>query len=393
MATRKLIRITTVPISLEKLLEGQLTYMKNHFEVTAISADVERLKVYGAKNKVKVFPVEMTRQITPIKDLKALLKLVRFLKNEQPAIVHTHTPKAGIVGMLASKLAGVPIRLHTVAGLPLTEATGKKRELLETVERITYRCATKVYPNSKGLYDFIRARNFTVDTKLKIIGKGSSNGIDTHHFDPELFTEEAKYDFRKELRISTTDFVYVFVGRLVGDKGINELVQAFEICRLKQSRAAKLLLVGPLESELDPLEASTLKLIKENKNIIAVGYQQDVRPYLTISDALVFPSYREGFPNVVMQAGAMGLPSIVTDINGCNEIIEDSKNGLIILRKNIEALVNAMLKIINDQQLYLKLKQNARPMIVNRYRREEVWQALLEEYESLLQEKGLSLDK
>ena len=393
MAIPKLIRITTVPISLEKLLEGQLTYMKDHFEVTAISADVERLKVYGAKHKVKFFPVEMTRQITPIKDLKALLKLVRFLKNEQPAIVHTHTPKAGIVGMLASKLAGVPIRLHTVAGLPLTEATGKKRELLETVERITYRCATKVYPNSKGLYDFIRARNFTVDTKLKIIGKGSSNGIDTHHFDPELFTEEAKYDFRKELRISTTDFVYVFVGRLVGDKGINELVQAFEICRLKQSRAAKLLLVGPLESELDPLEASTLKLIKENKNIIAVGYQQDVRPYLTISDALVFPSYREGFPNVVMQAGAMGLPSIVTDINGCNEIIEDSKNGLIILRKNIEALVNAMLKIINDQQLYLKLKQNARPMIVNRYRREEVWQALLEEYESLLQEKGLSLDK
>ena len=393
MAIPKLIRITTVPISLEKLLEGQLTYMKDHFEVTAISADVERLKVYGAKHKVKFFPVEMTRQITPIKDLKALLKLVRFLKKEQPAIVHTHTPKAGIVGMLASKLAGVPIRLHTVAGLPLTEATGKKRELLETVERITYRCATKVYPNSKGLYDFIRARNFTVDTKLKIIGKGSSNGIDTHHFDPELFTEEAKYDFRKELRISTTDFVYVFVGRLVGDKGINELVQAFEICRLKQSRAAKLLLVGPLESELDPLEASTLKLIKENKNIIAVGYQQDVRPYLTISDALVFPSYREGFPNVVMQAGAMGLPSIVTDINGCNEIIEDSKNGLIILRKNIEALVNAMLKIINDQQLYLKLKQNARPMIVNRYRREEVWQALLEEYESLLQEKGLSLDK
>ena len=393
MATRKLIRITTVPISLEKLLEGQLTYMKNHFEVTAISADVERLKVYGAKHKVKFFPVEMTRQITPIKDLKALLKLVRFLKKEQPAIVHTHTPKAGIVGMLASKLAGVPIRLHTVAGLPLMEATGKKRKLLETVERITYQCATKVYPNSKGLYDFIRARNFTVDTKLKIIGKGSSNGIDTHHFDPELFTEEAKYDFRKELRISTTDFVYVFVGRLVGDKGINELVQAFEICRLKQSRAAKLLLVGPLESELDPLEASTLKLIKENKNIIAVGYQQDVRPYLTISDALVFPSYREGFPNVVMQAGAMGLPSIVTDINGCNEIIEDSKNGLIILRKNIEALVNAMLKIINDQQLYLKLKQNARPMIVNRYRREEVWQALLEEYESLLQEKGLSLDK
>lgn len=394
MATPKLIRITTVPLSLEKLLEGQLAYMQDYFEVTAVSADAQRLKIYGAKHKVKVFPVEMTRQITPIKDLKALLKLVRFLKKEQPAIVHTHTPKAGIVGMLASKLAGVPIRLHTVAGLPLMEATGKKRKLLETVERITYRCATKVYPNSKGLYEFIRVQNFTLNTKLKIIGKGSSNGTDTHHFDPELFTEEAKYDFRKELGISATDFVYVFVGRLVGDKGINELVQAFsEICRLKQSRTTKLLLVGPLESELDPLEASTLKLIKENTNIIAVGYQEDVRPYFAISDALVFPSYREGFPNVVMQAGAMSLPSIVTNINGCNEIIEDSKNGLIIPRKNVEALVNAMLEMVGDQEQYLKLKQNARPMIVYRYQREEVWQALLEEYKSLLQENDLSLDK
>jgi len=156
MTKPKLLRITTVPLSLEKLLEGQLGFMQNYFEVTAISSDTDRLKKYGKQNDLNVFPVEMTRQITPISDTKALLKLYKYLKKEKPTIVHTHTPKAGIVGMLAAKLAKVPIRLHTVAGLPLMEATGKKRKLLDMVEKMTYSCATKVYPNSKGLYDFIK---------------------------------------------------------------------------------------------------------------------------------------------------------------------------------------------------------------------------------------------
>src|SRR5690606_4280347 len=151
----KLIRITTVPLSLEKLLEDQLTFMNQFFEVTAVSADEERLKIYGHKNGVKIFPVEMTREITPIKDLKALKSLYSFLKQEKPLIVHTHTPKAGIIGILAAKMAGVPIRLHTVAGMPLLEAQGTKRKILNAVEKLTYSCATRIYPNSKGLAQII----------------------------------------------------------------------------------------------------------------------------------------------------------------------------------------------------------------------------------------------
>ncbi|MBA3985862.1 MAG: glycosyltransferase, partial [Flavobacteriales bacterium] len=153
---KKLIRITTVPISLRILLKGQLAFMRNHFEVLAISAGPqEELEEVGIRESVPTKMVEMTRFITPLQDLKAVWQLYRLFRKEKPHIVHTHTPKAGIVGMLAAKLAGVPHRLHTVAGLPLLEATGGKRKLLDAVEKITYRCATKIYPNSKGLYDII----------------------------------------------------------------------------------------------------------------------------------------------------------------------------------------------------------------------------------------------
>lgn len=381
----KLIRITTIPLSLEKLLVGQLESMQSKFEVTAISADKEKLFELGKANKYNTFHLEMTRKITPWKDLKAVFKLYKYLKKEKPEIVHTHTPKAGIVGMLAAKLARTPIRLHTVAGLPLMEATGIKRKILNAVEKLTYYCATHVYPNSNGLKEFILSEGIAKEEKLNIIGNGSSNGINTSHFNPVLFSTEQKQSLRKKLNIKIQNFVFIFVGRLVSDKGINELIEAFKVIS-KESKNARLLLVGPLETELDPLKEETLKEIEYNDAIVSVGYQNDVRPFFAISNVLVFPSYREGFPNVVMQAGAMGLPSIVSDINGCNEIIQEGKNGLIIPPKDTKALEQAMEKIQLDETLRNKLQSNARKMIVNRFEQSLLWEALLEEYQRLLQE-------
>ena len=197
--SQKLIRITTIPLSLEKLLEGQLTFMNDYFKVTAVASEKGRLEKFGLDNGVETFHVEMTREITPTKDLKALFKLYRFFKREKPAIVHTHTPKAGIVGMMAAKMAGVPIRLHTVAGMPLMEATGAKRKILEQVEKLTYSLATKVYPNSKGLKNVILDQNFSKTEKLKVLGEGSSNGINIQFFNPEDFTAEQKEQIRKSL--------------------------------------------------------------------------------------------------------------------------------------------------------------------------------------------------
>lgn len=382
----KLFRVTTVPISLKILLKGQHRFMSQHFEVLGISSQGKELIEVHDEEGIKVIPIHMSRKITPLQDINSLWKMYKFIKQQQPQIVHTHTPKAGIIGMLAAKLAGVPIRLHTVAGLPLMEAVGNKRKVLDFVEKLTYSSATKIYPNSKGLYDFILQNNYTSIDKLKVIGEGSSNGIDTKFFSCQYFSQENQAQLKMKLNIQQDDFVFVFVGRLVGDKGINELIEAFSQLTIHN---AKLLLVGPLESELDALQIETLKEIEANPKIISVGFQKDVRPYFAISDCLVFPSYREGFPNVVMQAGAMGLPSIVSNINGCNEIIIEGENGTIIPVKDSEAIRSAMLKMIEDKEFYFKLKENSRSMIRSRYEQSVVWDALLQEYETLLKEKNI----
>ena len=378
----KLIRITTVPLSLEKLLENQLKFMKSFYEIIAVSSDKQRLKDFGVDQGIDVFHVELTRKITPIKDLKAVYKLYKFLKKEKPYIVHTHTPKAGVVGMLASYLARVPNRIHTVAGLPLLEAEGIKRIVLNFVEKLTYACATKVYPNSFALKKIIIEYNFTSEKKISVIGKGSSNGIDTSYFNPKLYSTETKIKLRKELKISEKDFVFIFVGRVTGDKGINELVEAFD--RLCESYSeVKLLIVGPYEDDLDPINDLSKKSIKNNGNIITTGYKKDVRGYFSISNVLTFPSYREGFPNVVLQAGAMGLPSIVTDINGCNEIIRESVNGKIIPVKDTKSLYKAMVSFLENYQLRDSLGNESRKIIKENYEREVFWKELLEEYKKL----------
>ncbi len=382
MSKLKLIRITTVPISLEKLLEGQLAYMKEYYDITAISSDKQRLGQYGVKEGVETYHIEQTRKITPLKDLNAVLKLYKFLKREKPLIIHSHTPKAGIVGMTAAYFARVPLRLHTIAGLPLMEAKGVKKLLLLVIERLTYRFATNVYPNSKGLYDYILFKRLTSKKKVKVLGQGSSNGIDTKYFSREHFSETDILQKRNEYNIPANEFVYVFVGRIVKDKGIDELVSAFTELQKREINCT-LLLVGPFEEELDPVSENTKIEIATNAKIITTGYQSDVRIFYAMSNALVFPSYREGFPNVVMQAGAMGLPSIVSDINGCNEIIVENKNGIIIPVKDRQVLFDAMKKLLEDKPLYTNLQNNARSLITERFDQKEIWQILLNEYKML----------
>lgn len=377
----KLFRVTTVPISVEKLLGNQLTYMNQFFHVTAISADEDNLKKAADKLGVQCHAIEMTRKITPLADLVSLWKMYRYFKKEKPDIVHTHTPKAGLIGMLAAKLAGIKVRLHTVAGLPLMEAEGTKRKILNFVEKFTYGCAAKVYPNSSGLYNFILSEKFCGKEKLKILGNGSTNGINIDNFSTESISEQHKIDLKNKLGIKDNDFVFIFVGRLVKDKGINELIAAFKKLNYPDVR---LLLVGPYETELDPLDDNTLKEIGDNKNILTVGYQKDVRPYFAVSDALAFPSYREGFPNVVLQALAMEIPVIVSDINGCNEIVMDGINGLIVPPKNEERLFSAMNRFL-ERDFYMKIKDVTRQSIL-KYDQKILWEHIRAEYNSFLKQ-------
>lgn len=373
----KIVRITTIPDSLKDLLEGQLRFMSQYYDVIGISGNGDSLKAVRENEGVRTEVVEMTRTISPLKDLKAVYRLYKILKKEQPHIVHSHTPKAGTIAMFAAKLAGVKHRFHTVAGMPLLVAKGPKRVLLNIVEKFTYGCATKVFPNSFGLKEIIISEGFTSENKLSVIGQGSSNGIDIDYFDNTLQKADDVEALKQELNIDQ-QFVFVFVGRLVADKGINELAQAFN--NFSKNHVAKLVLVGWRESELDPLLPETEEILEQNENIIDVGFQYDVRPYYAIADALVFPSYREGFPNVVLQAGAMEVPSIVTNINGCNEIIKEGENGVIIPVKDVKAIEEAMIYFITNPDHHELMRTNSRKNIVDNYRHTYIWNELLKEY-------------
>ena len=321
----------------------------------------------------------MTRKITPIKDIVALFKLICIFHKEKPDIVHTHTPKAGLLGMLAARLTCVPCRMHTVAGLPLLVSTGLKRKILELVEKLTYACATNIYPNSFNLSKIIIDHGFTKCNKVKVIANGSSNGVDTSFFSLSALTSEEKNRFR-----NNDVFSFIFVGRVVKDKGVNELLLAFSSLTRKYNNL-RLLLVGAFEKDLDPISMDSEKIIAENQYIQFVGFQEDVRPYMAASDVLILPSYREGFPNVVMQAGAMELPCIVTDINGCNEIIKQGINGVIIKPRNTTGLIEAMEYFIANKARAKEMGEKARLIVRNHYERHIVWEALLQEYHRFIQ--------
>lgn len=379
----KIIRITTVSSSLKGLLKGQLGFMSTHYEMLGVASDeADHLKAYSKREGVRTIHVPMTRKITPLKDLVGVYRLYKLIKKEKPFIVHTHTPKAGTLGMFAAKLAGVEHRLHTIAGLPLVEITGMKRRLLNLVEKFTYSCATLILPNSFGMRDIILTEGFCKSDKLKVLGNGSSNGIDTSIFDPQNVSSDTVATLKADLNIKKNDTVFLFIGRIVNDKGIKELVEAFsKLCAKQQN--VKLLLVGSKEDHLDPLDENTEANISTNPNIICTGEASDVKPYYALCDIFVFPSYREGFPNVVLEAGSMGKPAIVSNINGSNEIVIQDYNGLIVPKKNSEQLYKSMLYLLDNTKICRHMASNARINIVEKYQRQDIWKEILNLYKSL----------
>ena len=381
------LRITTVQESLESLLKGQMRFfVEQGYQVSMASAVTkpEQLANLEAHEGCKHYELPLTRQITPIKDLLAIWKTYRLIRNLRPNIVHTHTPKAGMVGMIAAWFARVPIRLHTVAGLPLMERTGFTKQILIAVERMTYRFATEVFPNSFGLQNYI-FQHISSSTKIKVIGQGSSNGINIHYFSKTEVIEQQARLLREELGLSPQAFVWIFVGRMVKDKGINELIAAF-LDFEQQYPNQKLLLVGPYEQALDPLLPQTISAITAHSNIFHVGFQKDIRPYLAVADALVFPSYREGFPNVPMQAACMGLPLILSDINGCNELIINNQSGLLIPPKSSDAIFEAMQRLYLSAELRLSLAREGQRDIQEKYSQIVVWHKIKAAYDALLRQ-------
>uniref|UniRef100_UPI0039A529F2 glycosyltransferase family 4 protein n=1 Tax=Ornithobacterium rhinotracheale TaxID=28251 RepID=UPI0039A529F2 len=381
----KLFRTATVPISLDILLRGQLKFLNQFYEVTAVSGKGKNLEAVHQREGVKTMQVEMQRQISPFKDLVSLIKMYRLLKKEKPTIIHSITPKAGLLSMVAGKIAGVPIRIHTFTGLIFPYRTGFLQKILILMDKILCACATHIFPEGEGVKNDLQRYNIT-KKPLEIIANGNINGIDTDYFSKNQVSQETLSLLREKYNIAPDDFVFCFVGRLVKDKGIRELIEAFTELNMPK---AKLILVGKEEPLQDPLPANTIKQMNENPNIIRVGFQADIRPFLALSHSFVFPSYREGFPNVVLQAQAMELPCIVTDISGSNEIIKDNVNGTIIPKQDTAALAKTMLDYQNNRAALSILQANTRKNIIAKYTQQYVWDCIHEKYQEILSKREL----
>lgn len=371
----KLIRTSTIPSSLNTFCRGLLSELNAEgYDVVAVSSPGPALEELAARERVKTIAVPMERHISPLKDLKSLIRLIRVFRREKPQMVHSITPKAGLLSMIAAWVCRVPVRLHTFTGLVFPTATGLTQKILILTDRITCACATHIVPEGEGVKADLQKYKIT-RKPLRVLGHGNIRGIDLCYFDPTLFPPKPA--------ASSQPFTFVFVGRLVRDKGINELVEAFSRLNRKIPNT-RLILVGREERQLDPLEDATVAEIERNPAIEAVGPQSDVRPWLAMADAFVFPSYREGFPNVVIEAGAMGLPSIVTDINGSREIIIDGRNGTIVPPRNLEALYGAMKRFIDNPEEIKKMGREARPLIQSHYEQSYVRQCLKDYYKEII---------
>jgi glycosyltransferase involved in cell wall biosynthesis len=373
---KKIIRAVTVSMSVGFFKPMIKELQQQGYEVVTVSSpgpELEGLRELG----VRTIEVPMERRMSPLKDLKSLWQLIRVFRKERPYMVHSMTPKAGLLCMLAGWLTRVPRRVHTFTGLVWPTSKGLSRKILMFTDWMTCACATHVIPEGEGVKQDLKQH--ITKKPMRVLGYGNVRGVDM-----EKFSRRPEVMMRANGLRRIDVFTFLFVGRIVGDKGINELVEAFT-CLQRENYKIRLLLVGRFEENLDPLKSVTLEMINNNSAIEYVGaqYADDLLAHYVASDCFVFPSYREGFPNTVLEAGAMGLPSIVTDINGSREIVVDGKNGVIIPSKDTGALYKAMKDMVIDKTNTAYYASQARQMIADRFEQGYVRQCLYDFYEEI----------
>ena len=366
-------------MSLDAFCNGMLKELSEKYEVVALSSPGPEFPVIEEREGVRTIKVPMERHISLVKDIKALIKMIGVFRKEKPTMVHSMTPKAGLLCMIAGWLTGVPVRVHTFTGLVWPTEKGLKRRILMFTDRLTCACATHIIPEGEGVKNDLIMGKIT-KKPLKVLGYGNVMGVDMNRCSRRPEVMKIADNLRKE-----NCFTFLYVGRVVRDKGINELCSAFNRLH-KNYPNARLVLVGPYEDALDPISEESRKIISENGAIEAVGAKigDELMVYYAAADCFVMPSYREGFPNTVMEAGAMGLPSIVTDINGSREIIKEGINGMIVPPRNEGSLHDAMRAMMLSKVDRERMAGNARQMIASRYEQGFVRKCLYDFYDEIL---------
>jgi glycosyltransferase involved in cell wall biosynthesis len=385
----KVIRITTAPISLKYLLQGQLGYMRSKsLKVIAVSSSGIEWRDIQATEQCRSVIVPMNRQISPIHDFISLCRLVLLFIKERPDIVHSHTPKAGLLAMAAAWIARVPVRIHTVAGLRFMTMHGFWRGLLEFLEKMTGRCATQICPNSPSLYKYLSERGLVSASKMKLIGSGSSNGVDLSRYSRQYLNEQKLSAIKASIQFDENLIYLLSMGRIVRDKGIEETLVAFEKVRQDYPNT-RLILLGKMESELDPLTDRTLHLLATLEGIIRVDWSDSPEYYMAIASLLIHASYREGFPSTLLQAGAMGCPILCTDIEGSRDLVKHLGTGLVVPPKDAEAIAAMTCFALTDRSATAARAKRLRQDIEENYDQQVVHRLIYENYLTQLKSKGI----
>ena len=381
---KKIIRITTVPLALRYLLTGQMKFMKeNGFDVLMISAEGKGLQEVIDGEGCPHIVVPMTRTISPIQDIKCLIQLIRIFKKEKPDIVHTHTPKAGLLGMMAAKICGVKLRIHTIAGLRFVTSTGVTRKILINMERLTSRMANHVWPNSFSLLQTVTENKLVQKKKLKVIASGSTNGIDLKRFSKDVLLPAKLNDIKKEVKYDPSLKYLLFIGRIVKDKGVEELLDVFTIIYEKDN-GLRLVVVGSLEEALDPINEKAKEILSTHPGIVHIQWNDAVEYFINLASIYIHPSHREGFPNVLLQAGALKCPVVCSAISGNIDIVTHKKTGLLFETGNRGDLKEKLGFALDNPAIMKDYAGALYKSIHSNFDQRIVQQKLLEEYNDLL---------
>lgn len=369
------VHVLTVPESL-LFLRGQLRWMKERgYSFDVVTSPGEGIEDFEAAEGVKVHPLSMPRAITPWRDLVTVTRMASLLRRLRPDLVHAHTPKGGLLGMLAARAAGVGPRVYHLRGLALATATGAKRRLLELTEKTSCSFATRIICNAHSLRREVVQLGLCAPDKIEVPLAGSGNGVDSaHRFNPAKLPVETRALVRQELAIPPAALVVGFVARLVRDKGVIELAQAWKALR-EERPDAHLLAVGPFEAR-DPVPPEVRRALERDDRVHLCGWRKDLARLYSAMDLVVLPTYREGFPNVPLEAAAMRLPVVATRISGCVDAVEEDKTGLLVEPRDANALLAAVRRYASDPALRRAHGEAGRHRVETLFVRERIWEAI-----------------